>query len=246
MNRLVKIKSRKKKRDAILPRYAIYYTPDAEDALTLAANKWLGRDAMTGKDVKRASKISSLSDDAFDASMANARRYGFHGTLKAPFELAQDKDLADLEEEVEAFASMMDPFLLPNFVIGQLGPFFALQLEEPSLQLAGVAADIVRKFDHFRAPMSKEDFERRNPEKLSVSQRQNLMEWGYPYIFDDFRFHITLSDPIENGVAGEYRAALTDHFGAHLKKPYQFSALSIFVEPERGAPFALYRQFPLG
>lgn len=229
-----------------MPRYAIYYSPDAEDALTLAANEWLGRDAMAGENIKRASKISSLTDYAFDATMVNACRYGFHGTLKAPFELAEERELADLEEEVDAFASMMDPFLLPNFVIGQLGPFFALQLEEPSLQLAGFAADIVRKFDHFRAPMSNEDFERRKPEKLSINQRHNLIDWGYPYIFDDFRFHMTLSDPIENGLAGDYRIALTDHFDPHLKKPYQFSALSIFVEPERGEPFVLHRQFPLG
>lgn len=246
MDRSIEIKSRMMKRDAILPRYAIYYSPDTKDALTLAANEWLGRDAMAGEDIKRASKISSLSDDAFDATMVNACRYGFHGTLKAPFELAKDKELAELEEEVEAFASRMDPFLLPNFVIGQLGPFFALQLEEPSLQLEGVAADIVRKFDHFRAPMSKEDFERRKPEKLSISQRRNLIDWGYPYIFEDFRFHMTLSDPIENGLADDYHTALKEHFGAHLKNPCKFTALSIFVEPERGAPFVLHRQFPLG
>ncbi len=105
----------------------------------------------------------------------------------------------------------------------------------------------MRDFDGFRAPLSEADIARRNPDKLLSSQRDNLLNWGgYPHIFDNFRFHMTLSDPVSEELTQAFQTALTNHFAPCLARtPPNFSALSLFVEPERGAPFVVKRQFVL-
>ena len=229
-----------------VPRYALFYAPDKDDPLNEAATQWLGRDAFTSKRIKRSSLVPGLDDEAFEDHLTSARRYGFHGTLKAPFALAPGYNLDALEDALESWCARHEPFALPAFKVGRLGRFFALLPTGLSTDLSGLAASLVRAFDPFRAPLSEADIARRNPDRLSQSQRDNLMAWGYPYIFEDFRFHMTLTDPVEDTLAPAFDAALNTHFKAALATPRQVSAICLFVEPERGSPFTIHRQIPLG
>ena len=229
-----------------MPRYAIFYAPQDGDPLNKAAAEWLGRDVFTGETIERLSPVEGLELAAFDDLTSSARRYGFHGTLKAPFELADGYDLADLEAAVERYCTALSPFDLPPFKIGQLGPFFALLLSESCGTLDDLAANLVRDFDRFRAPLSEADIARRNPDKLSPSQRDNLLNWGYPHIFGNFRFHMTLSDPVSPDRSQAFTEALERHFTPHLLEARRLSSLSIYKEPERGAPFVLHRQYQIG
>jgi len=227
-------------------RYALFFAPQKDDPLTEAAAIWLGRDAFGGGEIDRPSLMGGQSREAFDAMTASPRRYGFHGTLKAPFELASGTSLAQLEDALAAYVAGLQPFLLPKFEVGRLGPFFALRTERPSDDLKALATNLVRDFDPFRAPLEEHDIARRKPERLSDSQRDNLMTWGYPYIFEDFRFHMTLSDPISEELADAFEQAAKCHFEAVLTAPRSVSAISLFVEAERGAPFTVLHQFPFG
>ena len=71
--------------------------------------------------------------------------------------------------------------------------FIALVPAEPPRELIRLAADCVSEFDSFRAPLSEADRARRNPSQLTPAQREHLDRWGYPYVMDDFRFHMTLT-----------------------------------------------------
>ena len=238
-------KPRLKRRNRTLPRYAIFYSPQAHDPLHTAASRWLGRDALSGAMIDRPSLMDGMERAGFDGMMSSARRYGFHGTLKAPFELAHSRSIDELEEAMEAYCATLTRFALPKFKIGQLGRFFALLPSDPSDDLTDLALSLVRDFDGFRAPLSEADIARRNPGKLSSNQRNNLLNWGYPHIFDNFRFHMTLSDPVSEELTQAFQTALTNHFAPCLARTPNFSALSLFVEPERGAPFVVKRQFVL-
>lgn len=229
-----------------MPRYALFFAPAQDDPLTEAAAIWLGRDAFKGRVIDRPSLVEGHSREAFDAMTASPRRYGFHGTLKAPFALALDTSLEQLGEAVAAYVADLQPFTLPKFEVGRLGPFFALRTERPSEELKDFASNLVRDFDDFRAPLEEHDIARRKPERLSESQRDNLMTWGYPYIFEDFRFHMTLSDPIPEDQAEAVSQAASRHFEAALTMPQTVASLSLFVEAERGAPFMIHRQFSFG
>ena len=228
-----------------MSRYAIFFAPLRDDPLTVAAARWLGRDAFSGERIDRPSLVDGLERQAFDDATKSPRRYGFHGTLKAPFELADGRTVLELEEALSAYCATLSSFTLPRFLVGQLGPFFALLPASPSQELSALASGLVRDFDEFRAPLSDADIARRNPDKLSTAQRENLIKWGYPYIFENFRFHMTLSDPVSEELKDRFDEAANRHFEPYISKAQSVTALSLFEEPARGEPFRVVRQIPI-
>lgn len=219
-------------------RYAVYFTPPKEDPLTRLAAAWLGRDAFTGA-TPTPPVVSTLTPAEIAFHSAAARRYGFHATLKAPFLLAERESEASLLEAVARFASTTEPFAISRLAIGQIDGFFALVPASPVAALNRLADDVVRMFDRFRAPLSEADIERRNPDALSAEQFQNLHRWGYPYVFDAFRFHMTLTGRVGGHEAERVGTALAEVFETTLAAPVPVDGIALFVEPEPGAPFAV-------
>lgn len=225
-------------------RYAVYFSPSEHDALSHAAAEWLGRDAFSGDTVPRPD-VDGMERGALDALLSDPRRYGFHATLKAPFELADGCDESDLMAAFAAFCAQNSPFDIPRVIVSQLGPFFAIVPDQLYPQLQDFAASVVRDFEPFRAPLSEADIARRKPERLSDSQRENLMRWGYHHVMDDFRFHMTLTGPAQPDIAPLLQSVLSARFAAFVDRPLTVSGLGLFVEPERGAPFTVKSWLPL-
>lgn len=225
-------------------RYAIYFTPPADDPLTRRASHWLGRDACTGE-ILAQPIIEAFSEVAFSNLTSDPRRYGFHATMKAPFELVEGASEADLVDAIEDLAAGQAAFTLPSLALGQLGQFFALLPGSGSSELQALASACVTVLDRFRAPLDETDIARRRPERLTAGERRNLMVWGYPYVLDDFRFHMTLTGPVGPEDQPAMRAAIEVHFGDLLDQPRAIDTLSLFVEPTRGAPFLLHHLVPL-
>ena len=227
-------------------RYAIYYTPAERDPLTVLATSWLGRSAFTGESTPPRA-IGRLPAAEVAYHTAAARRYGFHGTILAPFTLADGETEHGLRAALDAFCEAQDAFCVPRVVITRLDGFFALVPETPSQALNGLARDVVVAFDRFRAPLSEAERTRRSATHLSPSQLRNLMQWGYPYVFEDFRFHMTLTGRVDEAEAMRVHRAIEEHFGPVLEEPLEVGSLALFLEPEPGAPFIVrsFHQFDL-
>ena len=67
-------------------RYALYLAPPPDSALWRFGCAALGRDAASGEDMHGYAP-SGYATEAWRAASAEARRYGFHATLKAPLRL---------------------------------------------------------------------------------------------------------------------------------------------------------------
>lgn len=225
-------------------RYALYFSPAADHPLTKTASRWLGRDAFTGEAFSTP-EVDGLSPEEVHALTADPRRYAFHATLKAPFELAEGKTEAELVAAFEQFAATTQAFDIPNVIVGQLGRFFALVPDQVYPELQAFAARIVEDFEPFRAPLSDADIARRKPDTLSPEHRANLMRWGYPHVMDEFRFHMTLSGQVPPEQAPAMRAALEPRFAEFTHKPLSIDGIALFVEPARGADFIAHRWLPL-
>lgn len=225
-------------------RYAIYFTPDRDHPLSRAAAGWLGRDPYSNEAAPQPA-VTGMTPAEISFHAASARRYGFHATLKAPFRLAADKSEDALEDAVAAFAASTPPVVLPALGVGRIDGFFALVPTGPAAELGALAGAVVRAFEPFRAPLSDAEIERRNPDALSAGQFRNLCQWGYPYVFEDFRFHMTLTGRVGAGEADRVRAALDEVFSPHLSGPVAIDGLAVFVEPEAGAPFTVLSRHAL-
>lgn len=226
-------------------RYAIYYTPPADAALKRAAAAWLGRDAFTNASMQPPIN-AGLSPAEISYHTAAARRYGFHATLKAPFRLIEGESEKSLVRALDAFSANADPVPATRLIVGQLDGFFALLPEMRNPELDRLAGDVVTAFDHFRAPASEAEIERRNPDALDPPALRNLCQWGYPYIFDLFRFHMTLTGRVIPAERDRVRLALEEHFFEALSEPFEIASLALFVEPEPSAPFEVRSFHSLG
>ncbi|MBY5408333.1 DUF1045 domain-containing protein [Rhizobium leguminosarum] len=225
-------------------RYALYFSPPKDDPLTGAASLWLGRNAFTGETYPAREYAQLGAADQFELT-ADPRRYGFHATIKAPFSLASSVTEKDLMTVAEDFAQRTQAFEIPELVLGQLGRFFALVPGSVHQPLQDFAAKVVRSFEPFRAALSEADMARRNPEKLSDSQRTHLQRWGYPYVMEDFGFHMTLSGQVPETRAEVMKAILTERFADFTGRPLSISGLAVFIEEARGGPFKVHSWLPL-
>jgi putative phosphonate metabolism protein len=174
----------------IFPRYAIYYAPPAGTALDRFGAGLLGYDAWSGEEialdvVEAVSNWRELTEDA--------RKYGFHATLKAPFHLASDIGEDGLRAACAVFAARPRPLPLIRPVVDSISGFIAVVPGDPSPELQQLAADCVRAFEPFRAPMKADERARRRPERMTPRQVEYLDRWGYPYVVEEFRFHMTLT-----------------------------------------------------
>lgn len=229
-------------------RYAIYFTPPAHDPLLKIATQWLGRDAFQTESVALPCDYSKSQTEAGkdEAWVTVPQRYGFHATLKAPFRLADEYDEQQLINALEEFSSRSHAVTLPQLKLASIGHFFVLVPEDDCPALQQLANDISIGFDRFRAPLNAAEMEKRQPDRLSPSQRRNLEQWGYPYLFEDFRFHMTLTGSISQAEQQQVKSRLEELLESELQKNVTITDLALFIEPEPGAPFMVHSIYPLG
>jgi hypothetical protein len=170
-------------------------------------------------------------------------RYGFHATLKPPFALAAGADERGLETALEAFVAARKAAAMPALSVQPLHGFLALRPEGDASVLHRLADDCVEAFDAFRRPASEAELGMRRAGGLSPAQEANLERWGYPYVFGEYRFHMTLTERLDDAARARLEAILTARFASALAAPRRLSSIALFVEPGAGRPFTLRRRF---
>jgi hypothetical protein len=123
---------------------------------------------------------------------------------------------------------------IPAIEVRRLGGFIAVVPTEPSAALADLAAATVKALDPFRAAPSEAELARRRKARLSDRQEVLLKKWGYPYVMEEFRFHLTLTGRLDPDTADRARAALARHFAEVLPKPWTIGSLCLVGEDAVG------------
>jgi putative phosphonate metabolism protein len=218
-------------------RYAIYFAPMPGTPLHRQGSRWLGRDAHTDE------ALAQPHVEGLARLTADPRRYGFHATLKSPFGLREGIEPDALMRACAALAADTAGFRA-RLKAGQIDGFLALVPDGDPAPLHDLAARCVRDLDGFRRPPSEQELARRRKAGLTARQEANLQRWGYPYVLDDFRFHMTLTERLEPGDADRLLGAARAHFAAELGDPVPVDGITLFQEPEPGAPFLALRFFP--
>lgn len=226
-----------------MERYAIYYAPRTDEPLARFARAWLGRDPDSGQVVSQTS-IDGVSSGRLAEITAEPRRYGFHGTLKPPFALAAGMTSAKLRTALSDFAQTQRTILVPALLLNTIDGFVALTPATPAPALDELAAACVRNFDAFRAPPSEEELAQRRKIGLTLRQDDFLRRWGYPYVMEEFRFHLTLTGRLEQAERDLVRGAL-ERETENLRGPIAIRDLVLFNQERRDLPFYVAARFPL-
>lgn len=224
-------------------RYALYFAPPPGSELEAFGRSVVGRDHVTGEEVEPLA-IDGLSADEVHGITKSARHYGFHATLKAPFALRDGCTEDELKAAAEAFAASRAAFTAPPLQLSTLGRWIALTLSQSCPPMDQLAADCIRDFEPFRAPLSEGDIEKRRQSGLTPRQDDQLLAFGYPYIFDDFHFHMTLAGPMDSEESERVASLLRREALAVTGSPLPVDAVALYRQPDRDSPFVQTARFP--
>jgi hypothetical protein len=117
----------------------------------------------------------------------------------------------------------------------------------PAARSAGLdrlAADCVETFEIHRGLLGDAEIARRRAAGLTPRQDAYLMRYGYPYVLDDFRFHMTLTERLQAPERDNVLAILALRAAPVCARPLVIDAISVFKQPARDAPFTLRRRYP--
>lgn len=227
-----------------LPRYAIYFAAGADHALSRFGAELLGYDAYTGDEVSFPQDALDIAPDWHDIT-ADPRKYGYHGTLKAPMALAPGRTEAELKAACATFAEKARPMPVIRPVVDTISGFIAVIPAEPVDALQQLAADCVRDFDAFRTALTSGERARRKPEKLGERQREYLDRWGYPYVMEEFRFHMTLTGRLDAERRGPILELLRGRFATLDLETLPIDRIALFRQGDAASRFRIIGEWAL-
>jgi putative phosphonate metabolism protein len=227
-----------------VPRYAIYYAAAPGSTLDRFGAGLLGYDAFSGDELPFPGGIEPALPGWREITR-DPRKYGFHATLKAPMALADGRTEAELLAACESFARSPRAIPLTKPVVNEIGDFIAVVPSERSVELEQLAADAVSAFDGLRAPLTPDDRTRRQPERLTSRQRDYLDRWGYPYVMEEFRFHMTLTGRLPAERRETVLAILRQRFAALELSVLAIDSVAVFKQRDANSRFRIVQRYAL-
>jgi hypothetical protein len=106
--------------------------------------------------------------------------------------------------------------------------------------LQRVAAACVSALDDFRAPASNAELARRRASGLTARQDALLVQWGSPYVMEEFRFHLTLSGQLPEAELTTWSDTVRKSLPA-LPAPFILDQIALCGEREDGHFEMLHR-----
>ena len=223
-------------------RYAIYYAPPPGSRWWRFGCRWLGRDPISGNALEQF-KLPDVTPEELADLTAEPRRYGFHATLKPPFALADGGSADDLYRSAAALARTQRPIELGPLLLQGPGGFLALGPAAEPPGLCGLARACVERLDSLRAPPVAAELARRRAAGLTPCQEELLARWGYPYVMDEWRFHMTLTRNLTEAQSARLSTPLLSRVRRLNAEPLAVDAICVFEQQAQGMPFRLTRRF---
>ena len=233
--------------EAIIHRHAAYYAPSEHSPLAQLGAQWLGRCAQSRR-AMRQPDFPTIFPETLRAWTAAAARYGWHATMKAPFELKPGTQMDAIPRAFSSLAQGKKALTLPPLTLRHMGDYLALVPDASFSALQELAFDCVRTLHPLAEPLSDQQLVQRRLTPLTASQDARLLQWGYPFVGEEFQWHMTLTGSLKELTDGELQAlqeAALQWFSPVLNQAVELDAISWFVEPIAGGDLYEAQRFAL-
>ena len=224
-------------------RFAIYYVPPESNYLTRFAASWFGWDVYQGIKVNYP-VFCNLTHDIEEVTGAPSK-YGFHGTLKAPFCLAPDRTIDELRLSLSTLTRYTKKFEIPSICLRIMSGFIAIVPTVQNEKINFLAKKCLEDLDTFRKAETLENLNKRRASGLSASEKHHLLKWGYPYVLDDFHFHLTMTSKLPSKVLKNVFSVLSSELQVILKAPLLIDKICLLGESNRHGKFEVIEEFSL-
>ncbi len=227
-------------------RYAIYFSPADDSALGIFGASVLRRHALESTPYINPDLPYNFDNTPYWLScIKKPAHYGFHATLKAPFELAPGQTAASLLNDVSQFCATRKSMTLEGLEPRRTRRFDALAFAQQPDAVHRFANAVVEHFEPYRAPLGEADLARRHKDNLTPEHIENLERYGYPYVMNQFNFHMTLSGTQPDDESG-WLQWLRTIYPMMVEEAPVLDRLSVFHQPDRNTPFTRIAEYPFG
>ena len=226
-----------------ISRFAIYFVPPESNDLTRFTASWFGWDVYKGIKVDYP-VLHNLNYDIKEITNTPSK-YGFHGTLKAPFSLVPDKTIDDLKLSLSMLSRSIKKFEIPSICLRIIDEFIAIVPTSQNESIHSLAKKCLEDLDSFREAESDEILNKRRSGRLSTSEEHNLLKWGYPYVLDDFQFHLTMTGKLPLKVCKHVFSVLSLELHEVLNAPLFIGKICLVGENKMDGKFGVIEEFSL-
>lgn len=221
-------------------RVAIYFLPKKNSSLENFGKNLLGRDinkkrkiSLTRRQKYFINRRFTYFDELKDYCEKPAK-YGFHATLKAPFRLKRNVKTKDFYDVISHIAAQHSRFKIKGLKIVYRKKFTFITSRKEIKSLINLENDLVKHLDTFRAELNKTEIKKRNPDSLTFKQNKYLKEWGYPFVLDQFKFHMTLMNQNNNKLSNKQKLELEKLIYKISNNLLEFNEISLLGENKNG------------
>ena len=221
-------------------RVAIYFLPKKNSSLENFGKNLLGRDINKKKKIsltRRQKYFINRGFTFFDELKdycEQPAKYGFHATLKAPFRLKRNVKTKNFYDVISHIAAQHSRFKIKGLKIVYSKKFTFITSRKPNKLLINLENDLVKHLDTFRAELNKTEIKKRIPDSLTFKQNKYLKEWGYPFVFDQFKFHMTLMNQNNNKLSNKQKLELEKLIYKISNNVIEFNEISLLGENKNG------------
>lgn len=226
-------------------RYAIYYTPQPGTPLATFGRSWFGR-ANDGATLQ-AFSAAGLASTGIPKALSTPTGYaGLHSVFKAPFALRNGIGPDALKARLISFARRRKPVETGPLTLARVGRFLVLRPIEARPALDWLAAQCVAAFDGFARAASSAEREAHQGTQLNDHQRLLLESFGDPHVLSEYRFHVTLTGPLDTAHLERVSQALWPMLEEICASGVAVDGLSLFGETSGRVPMRLIGRYRLG
>ena len=221
-------------------RVAIYFLPKKNSSLENFGKNLLGRDINKKKKIsltRRQKYFINRGFTYFDELKdycEQPAKYGFHATLKAPFRLKRNVKTKNFYDVISHIAAQHSRFKIKGLKIVYSKKFTLITSRKPNKLLINLENDLVKHLDTFRAELNKTEIKKRIPDSLTFKQNKYLKEWGYPFVLDQYKFHMTLMNQNNNKLSNKQKLELEKLIYKISNNLLEFNEISLLGENKNG------------
>lgn len=232
-------------RAASFVRYAIYYTPRPGTPLAAFGRSWFGR-ANDGATLQAFSAAGLTSLGVPKPAATPSGYAGLHSVFKAPFALRDGIGPDALKARLIGFTRRRRPVETGPLTLARAGRYLVLRPIEPRPALDWLAAQCLAAFDGFANAPSREEREAHQSAHLNDHQRLLLKSFGDPHVLSEYRFHVTLTGPLETAHLERVAQALWPMLEEICASGVTVDGLSLFGETAGAKAMRLIGRYRFG
>lgn len=224
-------------------RYYVGYAPHPNSKLWKFTAAWLGYDCARDSTPKTVLTLG-LPKKIHQEAVSSALRIGFSCIFYPPFKLRNEVDIKELVLHSQTFCHTLSPVKTGALKVQSNGGQIIIAPISTDQKVINLASECVLFYDNFRLKDPPIPINNQLHKALSQRQRDYLVKWGNPYVFEEFSFSMPLTGRIAKTISDPLTEYLQNQLIHYLSHGLTVDGLYLFGQKAGSEPARLLNYFP--